>query len=171
MQFTTNGHTALDEQDRERAKNFLDSLSTVNLDEVVTEVIDVALRDIKFVPAVDEAGEAVRDEQGKQKMQMVRYTRTAHIENYVPMKVFNRMLASRARVTKAREQYLTRVGNESVRDEQDPMLTWMLEQVHAVWIQSEPDMTLERLAEGLTFEKVSRLFSRFFGHLLQTNRT
>ena len=47
------------------------------------------------------------------------------------------------------------------------MIAWMTEQVWAVWVLSEPDMTYEALMEGLGFQKVFGLFNVFFGDLLR----
>ncbi len=146
-----NGDLLLTEGQASQAQAFFESLQTVNLDEVTTNTVKVAIRDSKVVT---KGGRETR----------VHSVRIAEIENFVPMRVFNRMLASRERVMRERKKYLMK---EDKGDEMDPMIFWMLEQVLAVWQQTEEDMTRERLENGLDFTKISKLFTLFFGQLLQ----
>jgi len=130
----------------EQAEQFLASVEAINLDEIVIETIAVAIRD--------------RDKNGKHVL------RVAEIESFVPMRIFNRMLATRQRVVAQREKFLAGKSD----DEADPIIGWMVDQVLAVWKLSEDDMTRERLEEGLPFENLSALFSRFFGRVLRSSQ-
>jgi hypothetical protein len=76
------------------------------------------------------------------------------------MKVFHAMMASQER--------LKRAAAMSPEDtDQQAMIGWMTEQVLAVCRLTEPDMTLDALVEGLSFQKVLGLFSAFFGSQLK----
>lgn len=108
--------------------------------------------------------------------------RTAVISTFVPMSVFNSMLLSRQRAMReARKQKIEILkqsdGSPDMREmlqeeaketEQTIMSKWLLEQVLTVWKRTEPDMTLDRLENGLTFKQVMGLFNRFFEDLIQS---
>jgi molecular chaperone DnaK (HSP70) len=112
--------------------------------------------------------------------------RTAKIKTRVPMSVFHEMLGTRQKVRKeVRRQKLAILrstendGTEEVTEmlkeeakevEQEIMTRWLVEQVLAVWRRTEPDMTFEQLENGLEFEQVEALFSRFFGGLMRQKR-
>lgn len=130
----------------EQAEQFLASVEAINLEEVTIETIRVAIRD--------------RDESGKA------YVRKVDLESFVPMRIFNKMLASRQRIVKERERFLA--GNSAT--DADPIIGWMVDQVLAVWQLTEPSMTRERLEDGLPFENLSALFSRFFGRVLRNSQ-
>lgn len=155
MNIQMDGDVRLDEATLAQAQTFFDGLAAVNLDEVTTEVLRVGIRDYRE--------ETMENGQKRR----IPWPRIAEIENFVPMKVFNRMMASRNRVLKERQIYLSQGDRD---DHEDPMIGWMMSQVLAVWQLSEPDMTLERLERGLDFERVSALFTRFFARLLQQTR-
>lgn len=90
-------------------------------------------------------------------------SRVAEIGTYVPMLILNKMMKSQAQIRKLqamREQS----GDTEVQAE---TMQWMAEQVCAVWQLSEPDMTVQKLMEGLDFKKILGLFNLFFGNLLQ----
>ncbi len=159
---TANGNIELEEEARTQTSSFFDSLEAVNLDEVTTSTVRVAFRDSRLVPQLEEEGNPLVEE-GKPKMRRQFYTRIAEIENYVPMSVFNKMMTTRSRALRLRGAFL---ASTTEVDIPDPIITWMSEQVLAVWKQTEEDMTLERLESGLEFRKISRLFTLFFGHLL-----
>ncbi len=74
-------------------------------------------------------------------------TRIAAIRDYVPMRLLNRYYLNR--------QHLAGLP---------PALhiRWMVQQVAMVWRQTEPTMTVQRLAEGLSLDQVQRLIIRFF---------
>ncbi len=165
MNVSQNGDITLDEAGQQQAASFFESLEAVNLDEVTTTTIRVGLRDFRIVQDIDDEGNYII-ENGQKKMRREFYNRTALIQNYVPMLVLNQMMAARKRVLRLRQEYINDPQGENV----DPMLNWMLEQVLVVWQVSEPDMTLEHLGTILPFEKMSRLFTLFFGHLFQTMR-
>jgi hypothetical protein len=91
--------------------------------------------------------------------------RTTMIESYVPMKVFHGMMASQGKIKQF--QKATSGKAEVNAEDQKEMLDWMSKQVLAVWKLTEPDMTEERLSEGLDFQKVLGLFQSFFGDRLK----
>ena len=151
----------ISEEAQERASSFVDSLDAVNMDEITISTVKVAIRDSRFVPALDDQGNHIIED-GKQKVRRQFYTRIAEIENYVPMSIFNKMMATRAKVMRQRQEYLANPTDE----QSDPIIRWMMEQVLAVWKLTEEDMDMDRLESGLEFNKFSRLFTLFFGHLL-----
>jgi hypothetical protein len=159
--------TAALTQQQQQATTFLESVESVNLEEVTTGVVRVFIEDTRLVPlsATDNPLDEDPDRPGYKR---VPHPRIAEIRNYVPMRVFNRMLATRAKVMKERKAYQTALAQGDEDDATaDPIVEWMLDQVLAVWKLSEPSMTKDRLLDGLEFEKVSALFSRFFGKLLK----
>jgi hypothetical protein len=162
---SANGAIELDEETRQSAGAFFDALEAVNLDEVTIETVRVGVRDYRLVPEVDECGNIVI-ENGQKKLRREFYTRIAEIQNFVPMLVLNQMMATRKKMLRLRQEYL----GSSQEDGADPMMDWMLAQVLAVWKVSEPDMTLDRLGFILPFDKASRLFTLFFGHLFLPSR-
>lgn len=131
-----------------QAQQFLDNALAVNLDEVIAEPIQVAFRE----------WDSVEIDDGKGGTLSVRRPRVRHVEleSFVPMSVFNNMLALR--------DEMTRNPDRSSQDQ----LGMMLQAIWPCWQLSEPDMTLERLAEGLSFRQVTGLFGRFFKDELQT---
>jgi hypothetical protein len=92
--------------------------------------------------------------------------RTASISTYVPMKVFHRMMASQEKVR--RFQMMKKQGDQIDPAGQQVMLEWMTAQVAAVWQLTEPDMTEEKISEGLSFQKIMGLFGLFFGDQLKS---
>lgn len=132
---------------------FQDALA-VNLDEVLAEPVAVAFVD----------WEDVEEDlpNGSKKIRKRRRVRTAQIETYVPMSVFNRMM---------KMQRDLRAATLAAGGAPDPErnLAMMTDAVLMVWQLTEPDMTRERLEEGLTFAKIGKLFALFFGEALRLN--
>jgi hypothetical protein len=87
--------------------------------------------------------------------------RTTYINTYVPMRIFHKMIASQEKIKRAQAMMNGEEKNS------DAMISWMTEQVLAVWQLTEPDMDLDTLLEGLTFPKILGLFSVFFGSQLK----
>src|SRR5205823_3523359 len=81
--------------------------------------------------------------------------RQAHIMKFVSMKNFNRMIKAQQDM---RAKGTPPTGPETMR--------WMTEQVLAVWKESEEDMTLEKLEEGVEGPWIMKLFYDFFGVML-----
>jgi hypothetical protein len=93
--------------------------------------------------------------------------RIAHIETYVPMSVFHKMMASQERIRKF--QAMKKGENGQMDPEnQKQMLGWMVDQILEVWKLTEPDMSAEKLIEGLGFQNTMRLFGLFFGDQLKS---
>ena len=164
----------------EQARELLDGFAAVNLDEVSPETVTVALR------------EFVEDKHAKAGYRV----EVAHkeIETFVPMFMFNRMLANQKRVAKLRKQ--RRVQSEEDEHEEDfdflaedepnfskltdqmfndilresePAIVWQAKEVLNVWrlTKGEEDMTLKKLLLGLDLPKIEGLFTRFFGGMLR----
>lgn len=90
--------------------------------------------------------------------------RVAEINTYVPLIILNKMMASQEKLKKL--QALRAKQGDSDSELQQETMQWMTEQVTEVWKLTEPDMTVQKLAEGLDFKKILGLFNRFFGSLL-----
>jgi hypothetical protein len=144
---------ASDEAMLANAEKTLDQFASVNLDEVVVEMIPVALREFKVIDVPNEAtGASI-----KRRVSTVRHTK---IEAYVPMKIYNRVVAAREKMAKQYPQGIP----ESV------MAEWMVDQIVSVWQQTEPDITADTLLDGLQPEQILGLFTRFFGSMVRTSR-
>jgi hypothetical protein len=146
----------VDETQLSRAEQAYEEAMAVNLDEVTESTVIVAIREYADDPAKPGRRTAT--------------VRHVELDAYVPMKIFNAMIAGRERVlkqNKLREQALASSGDVN---EDDPNVVWMLDCVCRVWKLTEPDMTVERLAEGLDFKKVQALFYHFFGDALSLGK-
>lgn len=141
----------------EQVQSFLNSMDTVDLEDMSVSVVRVGIQDYKLV----------HDPQYPGGMRRQANPRVAELLNFVPMRIFNQMLASRNRILKQREQFLKTKAEEN--EAADPMIGWMLQQVLAVWklTPGEEDMTLERLEDGLDFPKIYKLFSLFFDKMMK----
>jgi len=131
-----------------RAEKFMTDAMAVNLDEVTDEKVRVSIREYSEDPA--------------QPGRRIGTWRQVELDSYVPMQVFNSMMAGRTkmlRMQKLREQ-MTDQGGEV--NEDDPTTRWMTESVLKVWLLTETDMTYDRLDVGLNMAKVQSLFARFF---------
>ena len=101
---------------------------------------------------------------GNVKMRRRRPTaRIAEIGTYVPMLVLNKMMKSQTKIKQLQDLR----ANSGDTDVQTETMQWMAEQVCEVWKLSEPEMTPQKLMEGLDFKKILGLFNIFFGNLLQ----
>lgn len=145
-----------DELSIREANRLVEESLAVNLDEVSAEPILVAVREL--IEYTDEHGQLRRRWQ----------VRHAELETFVPMRIFNRMVATRQKAIKERERFEKHGGE--VGTEEDPMVGWMVRQVLAVWQLTEPDMTYEALMDGLDFQKVNKLFTVFFADLMNKGR-
>jgi hypothetical protein len=125
-----------------QAKELIDSITAVNLDEVVNDEIVVPFREWVVV-----------EEKGRKRRKSE--IRQARIMKFVSMKNFNRMIKAQQDM---RAKGTPPTGPETMR--------WMTEQVLHVWKESEEDMTLEKLEEGLEGTMIMRLFFDFFGAML-----
>ncbi len=149
---------AYDAVSTHQMETFVEQGLAVNLDEATPDPVSVTVREWVEVQ--------VPQPDGTSRTRRQWTTRQALIETYVPMRVFNRMLASRRVALAARAAYQAREAAGTVEEETDPLLLWMQQQVHAVWVLTEPDMTLQALQDGLTLQQVQGLFTRFFHALL-----
>lgn len=129
-----------------------------------TEVLPEAI-DVPFVEYVTyQAGERP---DGTPIMRRKIERSVRRIETYVPMIVFHKMMASQERIRKFQAMQRGDKGQMAPEGQQE-MLAWMVEQVLAVWKLTEPDMTAEKLIEGLGFQNTMRLFACFFGDQLKS---
>jgi hypothetical protein len=137
---------------------------TQNVDDVLSDAMSVNLSQV-IPPVVDvDVMEYVPDPEDPERF--VLKTRTAHINCYVPMRIFHQMLASRQKMLESLRQEEAGVGAGEGANQSD-MMAWMTEQVLQVWKLTERNMTLERLETGLTFDVIFGLFTRFFGDLIK----
>lgn len=123
----------------EKAAQWLDEALAVNVGEVTAEPVTVALVEYKQ--------KTVTDEDGTERTVNRRITTSHEIDTFVPMRIFNRMIAERE----------TAIGKGP-----DALLQWQVNCVLAVWQLTEPDMTRDRLIDGLGFKAIGGLFARFF---------
>lgn len=138
----TEGQSALAQQLAERAvsADWLQGAFAVNLDEVVID--DVVVSIVERAPVQLEDGTEI----------LKAKVRKATISTYVPMQIFNSMMQTYSPIAQA---------------EPAERLRWVAEQVLAVWKLTEPQMTLDRLVNGLDFDKISALFAHFFADQLR----
>lgn len=165
----------------EQARELLDGFAAVNLDEVSPETVTVAFR------------EFTEDKHSKAgyRVEIVH----KEIETFVPMFLFNRMMANQKRVAKLRKQRQEKPVEEDVNDDEtfdllaeddadfahvtdqmftdilrasEPAMVWQAKEVLAVWrlTPGEENMSLKRLLLGLDLAKLEGLFMRFFGEKL-----
>lgn len=133
-----------------------DLLSAVNLDEVTIEIVKVKVREYRLVDALDDDGNPLLDEKGETLKYRHPYTRTAHIQNFVPLPIYNKMIAMQKELR----------GDKL--EEQIPLMTNL---VLEVWQVSEPWMTLQKLNDGIDFPVIGVLFKLFFNQSrLQKNK-
>ena len=135
----------------QQAREVLEQAQHINLNEVAPEPVEVTLHEYVEDP-----------ETHRRKLVTTQHT----IETHVPMRLFNRMIATQKRVREARTTWLANNGKEEPEPEDDPSLVWQTQQVLAIWKLTEPEMTLERLQEGLDITQVEGLFTRFFARSL-----
>lgn len=141
---SNNGVAEITPEELEHARDLLEA---VNLDEVTIEVIKVKIREYKLVDALDDDGEPILDDDGKPLKYRRATTRTAHIQNFVPLPIYNKMISL--------QQEMRSNGPEK----QLPLMT---ELVLDVWKVSEPWMTIEKLNNGIDFSAIGALFKIFF---------
>lgn len=157
MQYNDDENLALSTPNQEQVQGFLHSMDAVDLEDMSVSTIRVGIQDVRMV----------HDPQAPGGMRRQANPRIAELLNFVPMRIFNRMLASRNRILKQREHFLKTKTEEE--EQADPMIGWMLQQVLDVWklTPGEEDMTLERLEDGLDFPKIYKLFSLFFDKMMK----
>lgn len=163
----------------EQAQEMLEGFSAVNLDEVSPASVTVAFR------------EFVADAQKGYAVKIVK----KDIHTWVPMYLFNRMLANQKRVQKLRSQArnaapaieaeesfdlfadeepfnpatLSDEAFQQIMRESEPAIVWQSREVLTIWklTPGEEHMSLKRLVLGLGFEQIQGLFMRFFGAMLR----
>jgi len=129
------------------AKEMLDRITAVNLDEVTIEEVIVPIREWETV-----------EENGRKRRKAT--LRQARIMKYVSMRNFNRMIKAQQEM---RAKGTQPTGPDTMR--------WMTEQVLHVWKDSEEDMTLEKLEEGVEGPWIMKLFFDFFGAMLTVSQS
>lgn len=167
--------------DLEKAQGMMQGFSSVNLDEVNPEVIEVVFREFK--PGSDGKGFVIEAVPKK-------------INNWVPMFLFHRMLANQKKVQNARKRRLVQAEFTIEEDQKEfdplaeddtldfaaltdemfkeiigssePALVWQAKEVLQIWklTPGEEGMSLKRLVLGLSFEFIQKLFTLFFGAML-----
>lgn len=163
---------AAEPTEQDQAAAFLDLTMAVNLDEAVPEPVTVTFIELVDVPRTDPTdGTPLLDEQGQPRMRRVPRPRKAVIETYVPMAIFNRMMSYRSRIQRLRAQAKD-LADAAARAEAESeasaaSLDMMTDMTLIVWQLSEPEMTRERYVNGLTFDKIGKLFSIFFGEKIR----
>lgn len=124
------------------------ALQAVNLDEVMNEVINVKVLHYKEVDVLDDDGDPILNPaSGEPFKSRKASTRTAHIQNVVPLPIYNKVLELRNQLSS---------GEESDRIE------IMQDCVYQIWQISEPWFTKEMFEEGVDLPQVIELFKRFF---------
>lgn len=151
VEFKRTEYEAPTTEQQEIAASYLDEVRNVNLDEVVVGEVPVAINKYVEVTSTDENGDELVTTQIR--------TRVAHIRTKVPMRLFNKMLEAHDGVMR---------GADS-----EKKIDWMTDQVLAVWQITEPKITKDEILDGLDFEQIGGLFTRFFDkqlRLLRNNR-
>lgn len=140
------------QQAEEMARRLMES--STNFDEVLPE--PVMVRIVEFVEYEAELN-------GQKVYRRKPVQRVAEINTYVPLRVLHKMMASQEKIR--RIQAARANPNQIDGAMQQEMIDWITQQVLSVWKLTEPDMTAERLQEGLDLKKIMGLFSLFFGNL------
>lgn len=140
----------------------------IDLNETMPAPVEVRFVEWIRKPLTFDDGEAVTGEDGEPLYTYEPKPRTAHIGTFVPMYIFNALIASRAEIARLQDLRKAVEADENVSDNAAfaPMLEWVRAQVLNVWQLTEPAMTETRFKKGLAFEQVYGLFGRFFAHLL-----
>lgn len=133
----------------EQVKELVETLDTVNLDEVTNEVVRVKVSESREVDVLDDEGNPLLDDEGNPLKRKKFYTRTAEIYDLVPLPLYNRMMKLRSQIQR-----------KEISQEEATLP--MGEMVFEVWKQSEPGMTKERFYATVHGETIATLFTRFF---------
>ena len=94
------------------------------------------------------------------------FVRRARISTFVPMAIFNKMLAGRERV--ARLKQMSEETGDAAISNSGEYLAWVIEMTHSVWQLTEPGMSRERFMGGLQMPQILELFERFFGEQMRS---
>lgn len=138
----------------EQAQEAMKSLQAVNLDEVVNEVIAVKVRYYKEQAVLDDEGQPFCDEEGQPLKYRRAGTRTAYIQNIVPVDIYAQSIA----IANGFQGGIP--GSEQINAMGDIVLK--------IWQISEPFMTHKMLIEeGIDGEVVMSLFMRFFDKVIR----
>ena len=123
----------------EQMANYEETLATVNLDELVAEPFKVQYRAYVEEQVDDEDG-------GEPRLRRRPVTRTAYLDPMVPASL--QMKAMKL----AQSKHMSQVER----------LTQMSELVVEAWNRTEPGMTVDKLMDGLSLERISKIFQSFF---------
>lgn len=155
MQPENTDEMAPDAAQMSRAEQAYEEALAVNLDEVTDESVSVTIREYAVDPET---------------MKRKGTWRKTELDAYVPMKIFNAMMAGREKALRSNKIRARAIDQGGDLNDDDPMVLWMLDCVLRVWKLTEPDMTLDRLQEGLDMKKTQALFYRFFGAALSLKK-
>lgn len=136
------------------AKQFRDDME-MDLEEIAPEPILVSFMEIDEMPLLTGNGSPVLIN-GQPEMVYNRWQRTAKIDSIVPVELL-------AKVTSMRSQ-MQALAKESTPEAERmmEMQRILTECILLVWQKTEPSMTYDRLAKGLSFRQKRGLFARFF---------
>ena len=139
----------------ERTEQYVEAAMAVNLDEVTDDTVTVTIKEYRTDPETH---------------RRVATSRKVVLDSFVPMKIFNKMMAGRQKMLRLQKLRQQATDNGGEVNEDDPQFTWIMQSVLNVWNQTEPEMTMERLEDGLNFAFINKLFTIFFGDLMITSR-
>lgn len=132
----------------EQARNAMDTLKAVNLDEVSIEMIELKVRHYKEEAVTDEEGQPLFDEEDQPLVRRKPSLRTAHIQNIVPVDVYHEAMA---------------LGSKGGSEAE--AISAMTDIVLKIWQITEPRMSRKALVDGIGFEGIAALAGRFFDKL------
>lgn len=141
-----------------------------NLTEALPSIIEVRFVEWQSHPLTDDEGQTLKDpETGEDLVYYEPKPRIARISPFVPMRVFNLLIASRDQLANLGSLETAVKAGQDVEQNPDfsPMTEWLREMVLMIWQQSEPQMSRKRFDAGLEFEQVFELFRLFFARLLK----
>jgi len=151
-------------------KDLFAQFETTPLDEVLPQPVVVTWVEYVEQDAMDEDGNVILDpDTGTPERIRLPRNRKSTISTYVPMDILHGMIASQDKLKQiqALSRQAAQNGGVLPKGEQGDVIEWLLDQVVAVWKLTEPKMTKQKLAQGLSFQKTFKLFNVFFGDLLQ----
>jgi|SRR5580765_901086 len=131
----------------EQAEEAMKQLNAVNMDEVTNEVIAVKIREYRLEDVVDDDGNVITDDDGNPRKTRKVFTRTAHINNFVPLPVYQEFM-------KAQDE----INDADIARKADIATDLVLK----IWQNTEEWMTRKKLGEGLDLPVITTLFTRFF---------
>lgn len=132
----------------EQARDAMQHMKAVNLDEVMIEIIPIRLRYYKEEAVKDDEGNPIPGKDGNPLTYRVPKTRMAHIQSMVPVDIYHKVMA---------------LNNQKLSA--DETINAMADIVLEIWQITEPWMDRKALIEGIDFEGIAALAERFFDRL------